>query len=148
MSEVILNVPPGKLKDIRQLYDKYAGMLLGYIRSTVQDQKRSEDYLIGIISAFAAENHDRPASWLTIRQFAQYKLVELSALDHVKGKVINIQENDYLNLLDREERGVFEAVYYQGRSLFQLADLLNRNENILRIQLKSSIDKIRKARGN
>ncbi|RZL22611.1 MAG: hypothetical protein EOO96_23890, partial [Pedobacter sp.] len=74
MSEVALNISKDNLKDIRQLYDKYAGMLLGFIRGSVQDQKRSEEFLIKIISEFALETNGKAASWLELRQFARYKL--------------------------------------------------------------------------
>ncbi|RDC54461.1 sigma-70 family RNA polymerase sigma factor [Pedobacter chinensis] len=151
MSEVVLNIPHGSRKDIRLLYDKYAGMLLGFIRGTVQDHKRSEEYLVKIISAFASETKSSSASWLELRQYAQRKLIELAHINHEhnNGKLNNNEQaNNYLNLLDHDERIVFQAVYYQKKSLSQLADLLNRNENTLRGQLKSSIDKIRKARGN
>jgi len=146
MSEV-LNIHQDNLKDIRQLYDRYAGMLLGFIRGTVQDHQRSEEFLIKIITAFALENQGQAISWLKIRQFARYKLIEFSPVNDGQ---LNISDsgNEYLNLLEQDERTVFQAVYYQGKSITQLAGLLNRNENMLRTQLKSSIDKIRKARGN
>ncbi|WP_231427558.1 MULTISPECIES: RNA polymerase sigma factor [Pedobacter] len=147
MSEVALNISKDNLKDIRQLYDKYAGMLLGFIRGSVQDQKRSEEFLIKIISEFALETNGKAASWLELRQFARYKLIEFYPIGNAE-IIIGNSTNDNLNLLDREERDVFQAVYYQGKSIAQLADLLNKNENTLRTQLKSSIDKIRKARGN
>lgn len=148
MSEVILNIPKYDQKDIRQLYDKYAGMLLGFIRGTVQDRKRSEEHLISIITAFSLETKGREVTWLKLRQYAQYKLKEFSTLNDWKANLDTASTNNYLNLLEDDERVVFQAVYYQGKSLAQLVDLLNQSESILRTQLKSSIDKIRKARGN
>ncbi|WP_316851063.1 hypothetical protein [Pedobacter agri] len=146
MSEVALNIRKDNVKDIRQLYDKYAGMLLGFIRGTVQDHKRSEEHLIKIISAFAIESNGRPTSWLALRQYAQYKLIEFSSADHEGGKLRDANEiNDDLTA---DERIVFQAVYYQKKSISQLASLLHKKEDILRTQLKSSVDKIRKARGN
>lgn len=149
MSEVALNIRKDSVKDIRQLYDKYAAMLLGFIRGTVQDHKRSEEHLIKIISAFAIESNGRPTSWLALRQYAQYKLIEFSSADHEGGKLRDANEiNDDLNSLTADERIVFQAVYYQKKSISQLASLLHKKEDILRTQLKSSVDKIRKARGN
>jgi len=148
MSEVTLNIPKDSLKDIRLLYDKYAGMLLGYIRGTVQDQKRSEEHLIRIISEFALETRGGEASWLALRQYARYKLTEFSSGLDIDVNSKTTSPNTDLNLLNDDERIVFQAVYYQGKSLTQLSIILNRSENILRNQLKSSIDKIRKARGN
>ena len=147
MSEVAINIPKGNQKDIRQLYDKYAGMLLGFIRGTVQDHRRSEEILVKIISAFVLETNGQPTSWLQLRQFARFKLPEFSSINNEKLSG-NHTNNEYLNLLDEEEQYIFQMVYYQGKSINQLADLLNKSENILRTQLKSSIDKIRKARGN
>ena len=147
MSEVAINIPKGNQKDIHQLYDKYAGMLLGFIRGTVQDHRRSEEILVKIISAFVLETNGQPTSWLQLRQFAKFKLPEFSSINNEKLNG-NHTNNEYLNLLDEEEKYIFQMVYYQGKSINQLADLLNKSENILRNQLKSSIDKIRKARGN
>jgi len=148
MSEVALNIPNDSLKDIRLLYDKYAGMLLGYIRGTVQDQKRSEEHLVRIISEFALETRGGEATWLALRKYARYKLSEFSPILDRDVNLNNTSSNNDLNLLNDDERIVFQAVYYQGKSLTQLGMLLNRSENILRNQLKSSIDKIRNARGN
>lgn len=146
MSELVLNIPFGHPKAIHLLYDKYAGMLLGFIRGKIRDQKKSEEYLITILSSYALENRGDAISWLALRQYAKRMLSEVAG--DFKENLNKKEPNNFLDLLDSDESYVFQSVYYHGKNLAQLSDLLNRSENILRTQLKSSIDKIRKARGN
>lgn len=145
MSEVILNTSHNST-DIRLLYDKYAGMLLGFIRGTVQDQQKSEEFLIKILSAYVKENKSNDSSWLSLRQYAKVKLAD--TFYDTKEKLNNPSANSLSDVLNADENLVFHAIYYYGQSITHLSASLNRDENTIRTQLKSSIDKIRKARGN
>lgn len=149
MLKAVLNVPPAEPKDIRWFYDKYGAMLLGYINGIVKDHQASENYLISILTSFAHE-FDKKVSennnmniWLKLRQYAQNKLTSLPVNSDQP-----IQENDQIGILNDLQRTIFCAVYYQGKSISYLANLLEKGENEIRNQLKLSIDEMRRARGN
>lgn len=151
MSKAVLHVPPAEPKDIRWFYDKYAAMLLGYINGIVQDHQKSEEHLIVILTSFAKDFGVHKKSnlniWLELRQYAQAKLRLFNTGDH------QLQSNQpaskgNLDLLDDLQKRIFCAVYYHGKSISYLATTLGSNEDEIRNQLKLSIDKMRRARGN
>lgn len=155
MSRAVLNIPQTAPKDIRQFYDRYAGMLLGFIRGTIQDQKRSEEYLVKIITSFVSEgqpNNNGLSTWLQLRQYAQRKLAQHASNNGQLVTACVSRDSKHavenLDVLSARERSIFQAVYYQGKSITNLAETLGEQENAIRIQLKSSIDKMRRARGN
>jgi len=156
MSEVILNISKEASKDIRQFYDKYAGMLLGFIQGAIQDPKESETLLIKIITSFILETNlnaqSKLSTWMLLRQHAQRTLAQQNLSDSpLTDSVLNNPSNhpvENSDLLSPREKEIFSAVYYQGRSISGLAESLGEEENNIRIQLKSSIDKMRRLREN
>ena len=60
----------------------------------------------------------------------------------------NNRSEDNMKVLTVQERIIFKAVYYQERSIACIAESLGEEENSIRIQLKSSIDKMRRLREN
>jgi len=155
MSEAILHTPKAAQEDLRQFYNKYAGMLLGFIQGTVDDPQRSEEYLVKIITSFVLETNSHRgnnlSSWLSLRQYAQRKLEhqnfgKAGALSN--GNRVSKHAIENLELLSAQEKTIFQAVYYQGKSISQLAKTFGMTEKNLRIELKSSIDKMRRASGN
>ncbi|MFD2288998.1 hypothetical protein GJU39_13020 [Pedobacter petrophilus] len=156
MSNAILNIPKEASKNIRQFYDKYAGMLLGFIQGTVPDAKKSEELLIKIITSFVLKtklNSDSNIStWIHLRRHAQQILSQQNFNDRpasiVNPDLNNIPSEDHQNALTAQENMIFKAVYYQGRSIACVAESLAEEENSIRIQLKSSIDKMRRLREN
>ncbi|NTE03291.1 sigma-70 family RNA polymerase sigma factor [Agrobacterium tumefaciens] len=156
MSQVILNISKEASKDIRQFYDKYAGMLLGFIQGTIQDPKESEMHLIKIITSFILETNlnaqTNLSTWMLLRQHAQRILAQQNLSDKpLTDAVLNKVSNhpaENSDLLTSREKEIFTAVYYQGKSISGLAESLGEEENNIRIQLKSSIDKMRRLREN
>jgi len=151
MQKAVLNVPTADPKDIRWFYDKYAAMLLGYISGIVQDHRKSEDYLISILTGFTAEFNATEKSqlniWLELRQYAQSKLALINEKGHSLTPV-QVNSNGNLDLLDDLQKQIFCAVYYHGKSISQLAATLGSEADEIRNQLKQSIDKMRRGRGN
>ncbi|QIL38772.1 hypothetical protein G7074_05440 [Pedobacter sp. HDW13] len=151
MPKAVLNVPSAEPKDIRWFYDKYAAMLLGYINGIVQDHQKSEDHLITILTSFS-ENFGRQEKsqlsiWLELRQYAQNKLASVTAKDYPLAPSLK-KSNGNLDLLDDLQKQIFCAVYYHGKSISYLALTLGSEEDEIRNQLKLSIDKMRRSRGN
>jgi DNA-directed RNA polymerase specialized sigma subunit len=155
MSDAILNIPKEASKNIRQFYDKYAGMLLGFIQGIVPDAKKSEEHLIKIITSFVLEtklNADSNIStWIHLRRHAQQILAQQNFSER-PASIVNLDQNslseDVNNILTAPEKMIFQAVYYQGRSITCIAESLGEKENSVRIQLKSAMDKMRRLRGN
>lgn len=151
MPKAVLNVPSAEPKDIRWFYDKYAAMLLGYINGIVQDHRKSEDHLISILTSFTAEfgaqERSQLSIWLELRQYAQSKLALVSEKNHSLSPA-PVSSNRNLDLLDDLQKQIFCAVYYHGKSLSHLATTLGSEEDEIRNQLKLSIDKMRRNRGN
>lgn len=151
MSKAVLNVPPAEPKDIRWFYDKYAAMLLGYINGVVRDPRKSEDHLINILTSFTedfdSEERSNLSIWLELRQYAQNKLARAILKDQSLTSNAAIAHGN-LDLLDDLQKKIFSAVYYHGKSISYLAATLGYDESEIRNQLKLSIDKMRRARGN
>ena len=151
MSEVILNISKEASKDIRQFYDKYAGMLLGFIQGTIQDPKKSEAHLIKILTSFILEAKLNPQSkssnWMLLRQHAQ-KILAQEQLTDTESMITSDYASVNPDQLSLKEKEIFNAVYYLGRSVSYLAASFGEEENSIRIQLKSSIDKMRRLREN
>ena len=156
MSDVILNIPKAASTDLRQFYDKYAGMLLGFIQGIVQDSKKSEEQLIKIITSFVLEtklNSDSNIStWIHLRRHAQQVLAQQNFSDR-PASIGNLDQTSNLaeninNVLTAKEQMIFHAVYYQGRAIACIAESIQEDENSVRIQLKSAMDKMRRLRGN
>ena len=154
MSEATLNIPKEASSDIRQFYDKYAGMLLGFIQGTIQGSKNSEEHLIKIITSFVLKTrlnvNSNRNTWMHLRQHAKEVLAQqnLSETPTVILDQNNNRSEDNMKVLTVQERIIFKAVYYQERSIACIAESLGEEENSIRIQLKSSIDKMRRLREN
>lgn len=151
MPKAVLNMPPAEPKDIRWFYDKYAAMLLGYINGIVQDHRKSEDHLISILTSFTAEfgmqERSQLSIWLELRQYAQSRLALITQESHSLSAA-PVNSNGNLDLLDDLQKQIFCAVYYHGKSISHLATTLGSEEDEIRNQLKLSIDKMRRSRGN
>ena len=151
MQKAVSHVPPAEPKDIRWFYDNYAAMLLGYINGIVKDHQKSEEHLIVILTSFAKDFGTRKKGdlniWLELRQYAQGKLMLFNTPEQqLKSNQLTSKGN--LDLLNDLQKRIFCAVYYHGKSISYLAATLKSNEDEIRNQLKLSIDKMRRARGN
>ncbi|MGM9474994.1 hypothetical protein ACS5PU_01140 [Pedobacter sp. GSP4] len=151
MFKAVLNVPPAEPKDIRWFYDKYAAMLLGYINGIVQDHQKSEDHLVSILTSFTqdfgGEEKSNLSIWLELRQYAQYKLSLFTDAEPALNPIAT-QGKANLELLTDLQKRIFCSVYYHGKSISYLATTLNSSLDEIRNELKLSIDKMRRARGN
>ena len=73
--QIALKHPPYSLNE---LYDKFAGMLLGYISGTVIDAKAAEEHLISIFNGLPSHlneiNADGCNAWCHLQRLAQKHL--------------------------------------------------------------------------
>jgi len=67
---------------ISELYDKYAGMLLGYIYDIVKDNQLAEQHLVTIYSGLPANYHEViPAgenTWCHLQRLAKKHLLDFT----------------------------------------------------------------------
>ncbi|KLT66079.1 hypothetical protein [Pedobacter sp. BMA] len=147
MFNAVFNVPSAEPMDIRWFYNKYAAMLLGYINGIVQDHQKAEDQMAFILTSFAKEFNVQESNnlniWFQLRQYAQRKLAAQTI-----PMCIEPRQTKNLEVLSELEKEIFCAVYYSGKSIAYLAVTLKKNEDEIRNQLRLSVDKMRRVRGN
>lgn len=147
-----------KPEGIRGLYDRHAGMLLGYIYGVVKDRKLAEEYLIKVFSDLSQEfnkiNWEKNNSWCQLQKFTRERLATFPAtLKYFENpEVGKLKKTDtasvYLNRLTDEQRVVFSEVYYYGRSIAELSNGLNKTEDSIRKTLKEAFVIMRKGGEN
>jgi len=140
---------------IGDLYDKYAGMLLGYIYDVVKDNKLAEDHLVAIYSGLPTNYFEIiPAGenpWNHLQRIAKKHLLNFNT--HVKAEShppkIDLatynNRNKFLKLMTSEQKDVFCGIYHYGKSISQLAVELNKTEDFVRKTLKEAFVIIRNA---
>jgi hypothetical protein len=131
--------------NLRELYDRYSGMLLGYIFEIVKDNKLAEQHLINIYSYLP--NHineltsDGINTWCQLQRLAK-RYLELADSTQYNGQLdgsdlsVNNGHNRYLVLMTFEQKQVFYNVYYYGKTTAQLAQELNKDSGYSGIHRK------------
>ncbi|WP_316821090.1 hypothetical protein [Pedobacter gandavensis] len=135
-------------QSIKRLYDRYAGMLLGYIFEVVKDRKLAEDYLVKIFSALSLqyENSGEEGfnNWCQLLKFAKTKLQQFYAVNgdeqiyHRKGLDLVAAVNPRLDRLNESQRRVFCEIYHHGKTISALSIALNTTEDLTRKTLKEA----------
>ncbi|RZK81295.1 MAG: hypothetical protein EOO92_05040 [Pedobacter sp.] len=136
--------PESELKiaatDISSVYDRYAGMLLGFISQIIKNKEQAEEKMITIFSELGKAvyvNHSARAedirinSWNDLRVFALNFLPAqnsstLPTASPVNGKLTELQQQ------------VFNIAYYQKRSINEIAAQLNQTEDSIRKALREA----------
>lgn len=144
-----------KQANIRILYEKHAGMLLGYISEIIKDRKLAEEYLVNIFYEISQGINDMSwdgsHSWCQLQRFAQKKLAHLthsrkeelspSALNHTDHHSLN----KHFNHLNEDQKQIFYAVYYYGKPIEAISKELNKPEDSIRKTLKEAFAIMRKS---
>jgi DNA-directed RNA polymerase specialized sigma24 family protein len=144
-----------KPESIRSLYDKYAGVLLGYVQEIVKDRKLAEDCLVRIFcqlsEEFGDENSDGPRNWAQLQRYAKVKLVSYTAVSGraiAYGETFRLSDDPYLAALSAEQKQIFVDIYYYGKTVAILAADLNKTEEFIRKTLKEAFAILRKSGEN
>jgi len=147
----------GGITPVRNLYNNYGAMLLGFIFEIVKNQKIAEQYLIEIFN-------DLPNG---VDKYSGKKVSTLSELQILTRKKLSpffesakssdsrqeaknkstFSKNKYIEQMTPEQQHVFCGVHYQGKNIPALAIELNRPEEEIRKILKESFTHIRKSNG-
>ncbi|SDS85280.1 Sigma-70, region 4 [Mucilaginibacter mallensis] len=139
--------------NVRELYDRYSGMLFGYIYEIVKDNKLAEQHLINIynfipdhINELADEGTN---TWGQLQQLAK-KYLEYS-IGTIHSSQFNGADlskyngrNRFLGLMTHEQRHVFYNAYYCGKTIAELSEELNKSEEMIRMALKEAFIIIKK----
>ncbi len=135
-------------QSIRCLYDRHAGMLLGYIFEVVKDRKLAEEYLVKIFSALSLLREKQEEAdintWCELLRYAKAKLLLLhvqSRQDETEvhtGMSVVRPANTYLDKLNEFQRRVFCEVYHHGKTISALSIALNTTEDLTRKTLKEA----------
>lgn len=132
---------------VQDIYDKYAGMLLGFMVQALKDQQLAEQCLIDFFASLPQHldiiNNGNTGAWVCLLHLAKKQLAVLGLSN--TNKVIGTNpQNDLLNLMTTGQRTVFVSIYYHGKTVAQLADELKTTEDTVRKILKEVFIIIRK----
>lgn len=147
--QISLKQPYYTLHDI---YDKYAAMLLGYVSEVVKDRKLAEEHLVSIFNNVPKHlselNNTQTNTWCQLQRLAKKHLTGAPAAnEHGKaynGTTIELGSNKFLGQMTNEQHTVFCGVYYNQKTIIQLADELNKPEEFIRKTLREAFAIIRK----
>lgn len=145
-------------EDIRSLYDKYGGMLLGYILEIVKDRKQAEEYLVQVFCEISQQFDEiigtKTNRWIQLQRFTRIKLMAFasvrpeSAIANDAGLIVHSSRNALFEQLSEDEQQIFYAVYYQGKTISTISTELNRTEGSIREALKEAFSIMRKSGEN
>lgn len=140
---------------IRNLYEQYAGMLLGYIFGIVKDRKLAEEYLVRLFGELSLHFHeinwDRDQAWTTLQQFARKSIAgashgsDQSPVIFPNWSAGALPESDQLT---ENQKYIFYSTYYQGKSVSTLSTESNQSEELIRKTLKEAFAIIRRSGEN
>ncbi|WP_461452068.1 sigma-70 RNA polymerase sigma factor region 4 domain-containing protein [Mucilaginibacter sp.] len=139
---------------LAELYDKYAGMLLGYIYDIVDDSKLAEQHLVSIYSGLSVNYKelipDGENTWCYLQRLAKKHLSGFQeGLKEPKLKGIDFNNkndrNRFLKLMTHEQKEVFCGIYHYGKTVTKLSKELNIAEDTVRRTLKEAFAIIKQA---
>lgn len=147
-----------KPETIRSLYDRHAGMLLGYIYEVVKDRRLAEELLVQLFCELSEQfdniNWVGTNSWCQLQRFAKEKLsafhesVKDCEEPPASGLMMNGQHNSHLSQLTEEQKQIFCAIYYHGKSIAEISKELKITEDLTRKALKEAFAIMRKGGEN
>lgn len=131
---------------IQDIYDKYAGMLLGFMVRALKDQQMAEQYLVDFFATLPQHldkiYNDNTSVWTCLQQLAKKQLA-LSG-SNVPAKVGGYRQDDPVDQMTPRQRTVFLSTYYYGKTVAELADELKTTDDVVRKILKEVFTIIRK----
>ncbi|WP_113653341.1 sigma-70 RNA polymerase sigma factor region 4 domain-containing protein [Pedobacter namyangjuensis] len=144
-ADMILKVP-----DIRLLYNKYSGMLLGFISQIIDDRSQAEQQMINIFKELAKNGLKNNlttqssvvTSWNELRKFALTYLPVKTITQPSMAKPVIKQH------LTEQEQQVFNIAYYQKQSVSAIAVQLKQTEDSIRETLKKAFAVMKQNYGN
>ncbi len=141
-----------KPEGLKNLYDRYADKLLGYIMAVVNNRPLAEDMVVKVFAdifsgngQLSATEHANTWSWLT--GLAQNQIARIqSAANECKAVAEDgnyIRSHKYLSKMNDLQRLVFCGAYYHRKSTALLAQETGLCEIALKLALKEAFMIIR-----
>ncbi len=155
ISEPVLPVRT-KLDATRDVYNRYSGMMLGYLVDIVKDRQLAENYLVEIFSDFQSGVNSQFVSeqslWTQLQQLAKSKLLSFIHSKHdcrafeedIHSKWTKI--GSQLATLTAKQRAVFCGMYYHQKPAKVIAGEINESEEKVKQILKEVFIVIRNGR--
>lgn len=136
---------------IHNLYDAYAGMLLGYIFEVVKDRQIAEDYLVKTFSR-VAENFNQTNwteinAWSKLLHTAKNELAAFYKVAEAGETPVGTLPNLYLDRMTEEQKLIFCNIYYSKKTTTQIAKEVNKPEVEVKQSLKEAFAVIRRSNG-
>lgn len=136
---------------LHDLYDRYADKLLGYLSEIVKDHRLAEQHLVNIFNNIPQHlnelNNADTNTWCQLQRLAKKHLISLPVAKHAKpAGAITIEpgSNKFFDQMTNEQQVVFYNVYYNSKTITQLAEELNKPVELIRKTLREAIAIIRK----
>lgn len=141
---------------IRNLYEEYAGMLLGYIFEVVKDRKVAEEYLIKVFEQVAlnpGDEADGANTWCRLLRIAKNQLAAFyntvqDCEDGASSIAVTHSANKYLDKMTEMQKHIFCNFYYHKKTTLQLSEELNEPEDAIKRSLREAFTIIRASHGN
>lgn len=130
-------------------YDRYAGMLLGYIFEVVKDRELAKEYTVEVFTKFAhtADQHSTDNVWLQLQRTAKTQLAGFyQSVALCEDYSVNYMQNSHVSQMSAEQRNIFCAVYYHGKTTADLAAQFNKQESEIRKTLREAFTFIKQRR--
>lgn len=129
------------------LYQRYGGLLLGYITEVVKDKTLAEQCLVEVFKEVFGKLEEytyADNTWITLQQLAKKVLLKFNTVTQ-QGNYINEASatNSYVKLMNHEQRLVFYGLHYQQKNIATLANELNKTEDTIRQLLREALIIIR-----
>jgi hypothetical protein len=127
--------------------------LLGYLSEIVKDHRLAEQHLVNIFNNIPQHlnelNNGDANTWCQLQRLAKKHLMGLPVAKHGKpadGITIETGRNKFFNQMTNEQQVVFYSIYYNHKTITQLAEELNKTEELIRKTLREAFAIIRKER--
>ena len=135
---------------LQEAYNKYGGMLYGYLLSVLKDEVKAGHFLTDVFDDLA-KTIDKtgecgPYTWCGLYRNAKSKLIHLLNQDHEADHdllVFALGRKMYEDMSDLQ-RQVFYQTYYNCKMVSELAGKLNQTEEVIRKTLKEAFTILRR----
>jgi DNA-binding NarL/FixJ family response regulator len=118
-------------------------MLLGYFSEVVKDRQLAEQHLVNIFNSIPQHlneiNSSSTSAWCQLQRLAK-KQLSGSFVTHNNDPKNGVQprKNKFLDRMTSEQQLVFCSIYYNGKTIQQLAKELNKTDETIRIALREA----------
>jgi len=137
-----------KADNLRALYERYGGMLLGYLTETLQDGDAAGEQLANIFTDLIKQDGNGIGySWRQLHKFARERLAVSGLAGSRKATMVPeyITENLAWRKMTAEQQLVFYNAYHCSRTVGSIAQQLNKPEEYIRRTLVEAFAVIRKS---